>query len=632
VSCFAAKSLSLLIDPGLSQTQPALHPTAKASNIEQLSFDQRPVLHLFDILGPTARDPEITAAVSILAGNDETERGAIFTRPEIVAAILDLSGYVADLPLHRMRLLEPSFGGGEFLLAAVDRLLAAFRNAGGRLADAGRELVNAIRAVELHRESFDTTAQHLRARLIAQGVAPADAGELCRQWLLCDDFLLCGLSGEFDFVVGNPPYVRQERIPEALLREYRARFRTMFDRADLYVAFYERALDLLAPGGRLGFICANRWLKNKYGGPLRAKIVDAFSLQHYIDMEGIDAFHSEVIAYPAITVIQRPANDAPTTAAPARVARPGVIKDEHALPRLVAAMLAEHADESLVGEISLAGSGEAPWLLDDLTRLDLVRRLEQRFPTLEQVGCKVGIGVATGCDRVYIGALDELPVEASRKLPLVMARDLVDGEIRWGGKGVINPFSSEAGVVDLADYPKLAAYLHRHYVAVAGRHVATKNGDAWYRTIDRIYPDLQQQPKLLVPDIKGEATFVLDEGHYYPHHNLYYITSTLWDLRALQAVLRSSVTVLLVGTYCTRMSGGFLRFQAQYLRRIRIPRWQDVPATLRDELAQVACAKDQQLIDEPVFRLYGLSADDAERTRTMAAAAQVTAKRRNRRE
>lgn len=589
------------------------------------------MLYLFDNLGPTARDPAIIAAVSVLAGNDETERGAVFTRPDVVAAILDLSGYLATESLHRKRLLEPSFGSGEFLLAAVDRLLSAYRHAGAKLTDAGRELVDAIRAVELHRESFETTAANLRVRLIAHGVTPEDAVELCRHWLLCDDFLLCGLSGEFDFVVGNPPYVRQERIPEALLREYRSRFRTMFDRADIYVAFYERALDLLAPGGRLGFICANRWLKNKYGGPLRAKIVGRFALQHYIDMEGIDAFHSDVIAYPAITVIGRPVITT-EPAASTRVARPGAVSDERSLPQLVTAMLAAHADTAIVGEISLAGSGEAPWLLDDLSRLDLVRRLEQQFPTLEHVGCKVGIGVATGCDRVYIGELSGLPVEESRKVPLVMARDLVDGQIRWGGMGVVNPFQAAGGVVDLADYPKLSAYLYQHYEAVAGRHVATKNGDAWYRTIDRIYAELQKQPKLLVPDIKGEATFVFDEGHYYPHHNLYYVTSVEWDLRALQAVLRSSVTVLLVATYCTRMSGGFLRFQAQYLRRIRIPRWQDVPQALRTDLAKVACTKDQQLIDEPVFRLYGLSADDAERTRQMAADAQVTSKRRNRRE
>lgn len=156
---------------------------------------------------------------------------------------------------------------------------------------------------------------------------------------------------------------------------------------------------------------------------------------------------------------------------------------------------------------------------------------------------------------------------------------------------------------------------YSRYDAVAGRHVATKNGDAWYRTIDRIYPELQQQPKQLVPDIMGEAPLVLDEGHYYPHNNLNFATSTQWNQRALQAVLLSSVTGLLLATYCARMSGGFLRFQPQYLRRIS--RWQEVPPALRDELAQVACAKDQRLIAEPVFRLYGLTFEDADRARSI---------------
>jgi len=76
------------------------------------------------------------------------------------------------------------------------------------------------------------------------------------------------------------------------------------------------------------------------------------------------------------------------------------------------------------------------------------------------------------------------------------------------------------------------------------------------------------------------------------------------------------------------MSGGFLRFQAQYLRRIRLPRWEQVTQTMREELIAVAGAKDQASIDEPVFRLYELTPTEAELTRQMAADAQVTAKRR----
>jgi AcrR family transcriptional regulator len=59
-------------------------------------------------------------------------------------------------------------------------------------------------------------------------------------------------------VIGNPPYVRQELIPDVLMAEYRRRFATIYDRADIYVPFIERSLSVLAPGGCLGFICADR--------------------------------------------------------------------------------------------------------------------------------------------------------------------------------------------------------------------------------------------------------------------------------------------------------------------------------------------------------------------------------------
>src|SRR5437588_12613958 len=51
--------------------------------------------------------------------------GQVFTRAHIVEFILDLAGYTADKPLHRMTLLEPGCGNGAFLIAAAKRLLAA---------------------------------------------------------------------------------------------------------------------------------------------------------------------------------------------------------------------------------------------------------------------------------------------------------------------------------------------------------------------------------------------------------------------------------------------------------------------------------------------------------------------------
>ena len=184
------------------------------------------------------------------------------------------------------------------------------------------------------------------------------------------------------------------------------------------------------------------------------------------------------------------------------------------------------------------------------------------------------------------------------------------GEVQWCGQGVINPFAESGGLVDLAEYPRLRRYLEARRDVIARRHCAQKAPANWYRTIDRITPALAARPKLLIPDIKGEAHIVFEGGELYPHHNLYYVTSDDWDLRALQAVLLSAVTRLFVATYSTKMRGGFLRFQAQYLRRIRVPRWADVPESLRRELAASSIKRDVKACNRAVFKLYGLNHEE----------------------
>ena len=576
---------------------------------------------MLDMFDSTDRAPAVDAAISRMAEHCETGRGAIFTRPEVVEAILDLVGYEPDQPLHRKRLLEPSFGAGDFLFVAIERLIEAFVREGGVPAAALAALGNSVRAVELHQESFDQVTRRLCDRLVQWGLSAEDASALCATWLIRDDFLLTPIDGRFDFVVGNPPYVRQERIPAALLSEYRRRFQTLYDRADLYVPFFERGLDLLGEGGLLGYICANRWLKNRYGGPLRDKISHDFWLRYFINLEGVDAFHADVTTYPAITVLQRvPRGTARTR--PTR-ATGGDAATNCPLSFVTDALLGKVNIAGLVEQIRLDAGGSAPLLLDDIPRLALLRRIELAYPTVEEAGCRIGIGVATGCDRVYIDDMDALPVEAERKIPLVMARDLVGGEIRWGGKAVLNPFDESGQLVPLEAFPKFERYLQLHREAVEGRNVAKRNQKGWYRTIDRIQPGLLETPKLLVPDIKGEGVFVIDKGQYYPHHNLYFITSKEWDLRALQTVLRSSFTLMTMATYCTRMAGGFLRFQAQYLRRVRLPRWRDVSEEMRSALIDAASARTQIEMDGPVFELFDLTSEEAKRVREIADSARV---------
>lgn len=539
------------------------------------------------------------AAFALSQSSAVGERGAIFTRRTVVDFILDLVGYTVDSDLFNKTLLEPSFGGGDFLFPAVERLLAARRRAmsTGALAPS---IKHCVTAVELHRSSYESTRLALIAMLEAAEFGLDEASDIAKSWLVHGDFLLAPLPEKFDFVVGNPPYVRQELIAAPLLAEYRRRYATLYDRADLYIPFIERSLRLLGDGGQLSFICADRWMKNKYGGPLRALVSSSFHLRAYVDMVDADAFHSDVIAYAAITVISKGAPG------PTRVAlRPAL--DAPNLAILSQAFRAAKPAPPLVKDLANVACGSSPWILESSDQTALIQRLEQSFPTLEEAGCKVGIGVATGADKAFIGKLDELDVEPDRKLPIAMTRDLTSGHVEWRGYGVINPFTDEGPLVDLDRYPKLRKYLEDRREQIAGRHVAQKSPVNWYRTIDRITPSLASRPKLLIPDIKGDAQVAYENGKLYPHHNLYFVVSDAWDLHALQAVLLSNITRLVIATYSTKMRGGFLRFQAQYLRRIRLPRWEGVPAELRERLASAAIRLDIPGCNEATADLYSLT-------------------------
>jgi len=437
-----------------------------------------------------------------------------------------------------------------------------------------------------------------------EGISTPAASELANRWLIKGDFLLEKQNGCFNYVAGNPPYVRQELISAPLLTEYRHRYKTMYDRADLYIPFIERSLSLLSMDGSLGFICTDRWMKNRYGGPLRKFIAENFHLKAYIDMVDTDAFNTKVSTYPAIVVLTKNKSGA------TRVARRPKIEKKN-----LSALATEIKSETLtknspVREVVNVLDGSEPWILDSSADTLLIRRIESHFPTIEQVGCKIGIGVATGADKAFIGDFESLEVEPDRKLPLVTTKDIQSGEVIWQGQGVINPFTDSGCLVDLQVFPKLARYLEKHKTIIAGRHCARKAPEKWYRTIDRIWPELTSTPKLLIPDIKGEAHIVFEPGKLYPHHNLYYVISDTWDIRALQAVLLSSIAKLFVANYSTKIRGGYLRFQAQYLRRIRIPFWHDVPKSLRQDLIHAAITRDIAACNRAVFKLYEINHDE----------------------
>lgn len=142
---------------------------------------------------------------------------------------------------------------------------------------------------------------------------------------------------------------------------------------------------------------------------------------------------------------------------------------------------------------------------------------------------------------------------------------------------------------------------------VRARHVARKQPQAWYRTIDKVDPGLLRRPKLLLPDLKAAIHPVLDEGHFYPHHNLYFVVSSGWDIEALGGLLLSDVANLFVGTYCVKMRGGCYRFQAQYLRKIRVPDRRGIATRHLRALARAFGELDREAATAVALKVYGLT-------------------------
>jgi hypothetical protein len=442
---------------------------------------------------------------------------------------------------------------------------------------------------------------HAEAGAEAHGASDAVSSELARTWVRHGDFLLARTEGPFDAVVGNPPYIRIEQIAPALQAEYRARYQSIYDRADLYVAFIEQGLNLLGPRGVLAFVCADRWTLNRYGAPLRRLIAEKYHVHSYIDLHQASPFESEVTAYPAIFSIGRqPAGSVMvakmTTGAPAeceaiRAAMPG----------------GRSRKTAAVDFYPTWFEGDAPWIVTSPEQSQALRLLEEKFPPIEHDGvAHVGIGVATGRDEVFLVGRDA-DIEPDRLLPLVMREDIEQGRIRDAGRFVINTFRDQGGLIDLHDHPRLARYLKSHAAAIRKRHVARKAPANWFRTIDRVYPGLVGAPKLLIPDIAGANEVAFDPGRFYPHHNLYYVTSDHWDLEVLGGLLSSRVALFFVWSYAVKMRGGYLRFQAQYLRRIRLPAPDEIAASVRSKIKKAFRAREFARLDELSLLAYGLT-------------------------
>jgi adenine-specific DNA-methyltransferase len=476
------------------------------------------------------------------ARSNGKEHGVVMTKPEVVCFMLDISGYDSKKDLSKVKICDPAAGEGAFIKEIVRRLFYSSK---------------------LNKFSFDEALKNITAIEIDKNRSQK------LQRIISDELALIGLSKELvskiniivgdsliqprqvqNIIVGNPPYIRHEQIPNKEKLVYRKNYKTFRHRADLYIPFYESSLNALSVGGKLCFICSDRWMSNTYGKPLREMILSQYNLSAVIKLHEVDVFEEEVCGYPSITLIAN---------------------EKYIGTRYAIASKTSKLQETLQGSKVINLEMNQPWIFNDN-----MRKILNNLSSIEEQGFKIGIGVATGADSVFIGDKLLENVEKSRAIPVVMNKDISKGQINWGGKYLLNPYADGTRrLVTLKEYPRLKKYLESHTVQLKGRHIVKKQPSEWYKTIDGINQHLQKTPKLLIPDIKKDRVIALDEGKYYPHHNVYYITHRDKQLlEALGAVLMSDLCTEQVSAVGVVMSGGYPRWQSQTLRKLRIPNLQ----------------------------------------------------------
>jgi len=536
-----------------------------------------------------------------------------------------LASFVARRALGRLDqrtcvVLDPACGDGELLSAVAT--------------EASHAGLPAPRLVGVDRDEEAVSAATDR-------LAEAPAASVT---VRCGDFLAMGmedvgaLPSTYDLVVSNPPYVRTQVLGAARAQALGRQF-GLTGRVDLYHAFVAAMTARLAEGGVLGLLCSNRFVTTKGGQSLRSLLLRNYEVAELWDLGDTKLFKAAVL--PAV-VIARRVND------PAAVAGTfvRVYEDEGAANRgtedrsLLSALEAETEGSVQVrdrrftierGQL-LESHAKRPWRLTSASGsrwLSVVKKHSAgRFGDIGPIR----VGIKTTADSVFIRpSWDNLPEEVRPEDALL--RPLLTHRVaaRWraeehttGSRWVLYTHETSAKrrrPIDLATFPRAAAYLEQHRTRLEGRAYVLKAGRAWYEIWVPQQPDAWAAPKLVWPDISDRPRFFLDLSGSLVNGDCYWLSCGNRpddDVALALAVANSSFALQYYDLCCgNRLYAGRRRFISQYLEELPMP--EASPSAVRDvagmvrQLRRANTAADtkagtaiESALDAAVFELFGL--------------------------
>lgn len=383
-------------------------------------------------------------------------------------------------------------------------------------------------------------------------------------------------AGGFDCVVGNPPWVRAERLPrrtrDALSTRYRCWHaggdRGFAHQPDLSVAFVERALELTATGGVVGLLVPAKLATAGYAEPLRRHVANEARIARLAPADDAAAAFGAAV-YPMALVAAR---------RPPRVAE-----------RVTLGLDPAERTSTTQGALQQAG----PWILQP--HADRVaRRLRDELPTVGERWAPI-LGVKTGADDLF---LTSEPCDESR--PAVRGRDCG----RWHVESRLHllwthePDGRVRSRLNAAMTGRLEPVTDR-----LKRRADYRGGPPWqlFRLGLAIAPN-----RVIWPDLARRLSASVPEPAIAPLNTVYgIVTRTADEAHALAALFNSRWYTALAALRADPARGGFRRFNARVVRILPLP-----PASHVVWARLAACGKAHEVDDEAVAECLGLDARD----------------------
>ena len=100
-------------------------------------------------------------------------------------------------------------------------------------------------------------------------------------------------KGGFDIVIGNPPYIRQEKLEHTYKRLLCSIYPEVGEgTADILVYFFGLGIKILCDNGILTFITSNKFLKTQYGRSIRKSFTNDVDVISFIDFFELPVFNN----------------------------------------------------------------------------------------------------------------------------------------------------------------------------------------------------------------------------------------------------------------------------------------------------------------------------------------------------